>query len=566
MLRIALLTLAASGSLCLAQSPLVTLNQGGNSGNAGGTTYFDLTVHSQVNITQINFRVQTATGATGTLEVWMGPATYLGNYNTPSLWTKVDEAANVTLTTGATLSLGVLTNGICLDPGTYGISLHAVGFSHSYTNGNGTNQQFSTAEMTIDLGGASNYFHTNSPPNPMFFPRVWNGEIHYNTLPCTPIAVASADPIGEGCYDRAQSFYELWPNPINFDFGSVTNPQIPTPINSMTMNFAGALYSVSPGNAALYTPTSPDLAIATGTTLNVAGAANSILYIGPGGIPTTAVTVEMASCGVLTFDGALINPAGTAQVDEFLNGPATAGTRRIMNTGGTGASTHYDYDATLGAHIFTWLQCPTGATGTTNPNDFQILCYDGTGTGGILGDMEYRWGTMSQVGGGANPVVMGYSPGGGARDYGGDDMSERLAPGGVFGSFLTDPIDNQPLTLELSARPLLGTSPSWDTSGLEPGNTVGGLALNIIDIPGGLNLSGAPFFMPECTQYVSDTGWSVLLWVAPATSITLAIPNNPAFNGVVFYGQSFGLFSGFNGAFGLGVNASNGVRAVFGNL
>jgi hypothetical protein len=51
--------------------------------------------------------------------------------------------------------------------------------SHSYTNGDGGNQQYSNANVQLDLGTASNVAFTA----PLFSPRVWNGTVIYNVVP-----------------------------------------------------------------------------------------------------------------------------------------------------------------------------------------------------------------------------------------------------------------------------------------------------------------------------------------------------------------------------------------------
>src|SRR5690606_9547224 len=61
---------------------------------------------------------------------------------------------------------------------TYGMALVLDGtHSHYYTNGDGSNQNFSNADMSMALGAASNVPFTT----PIFAPRVFNGAIHYVT-------------------------------------------------------------------------------------------------------------------------------------------------------------------------------------------------------------------------------------------------------------------------------------------------------------------------------------------------------------------------------------------------
>jgi len=184
------------------------------------------------------------------------------------------------------------------------------------------------------------------------------------------------------------------------------------------------------------------------------------------------------------------------------------------------------------------------------------------------GDTEYRWGNMSQSGGGGWPTVMGHGAGGTARNDGGWDLSVRL--GGPTGSgFLTGDIDNAPLDLAMSARPVLGTAPVFTTSGLEPSQAVGLLLINFLGIPGGMPIP-SPTPIPECLLYVGLPGAINLFWFSnpPGTpaGLSFPIPNSAGLNGVTIYGQSAALGSSFNTAYSVGVNASNGVRLALGSL
>src|SRR5690606_25182766 len=85
-----LLAVAALASFGLAQSPLQTLTGGTNQGNVGGGIYFDLQVHTTVTFTQWEFYTGLNTPAgTGTLDIFVGPTTYVGNVTNPALWTHV---------------------------------------------------------------------------------------------------------------------------------------------------------------------------------------------------------------------------------------------------------------------------------------------------------------------------------------------------------------------------------------------------------------------------------------------------------------------------------------------
>ena len=163
-----------SAAMVSAQSPLNTLTGGVNSGAAGGGIYFDLQVNASVAITQIDALCSGNTLAgPGQMEVWACPITHGGNLTNPANWT-ILGSATAPVGPGAMTSF-VLAAPIALPLGTYGIGLRALGFGHGYTTGNGTNQTFSTAELTLQAGAAQNSFLSGST----FTPRVFNGSIFY---------------------------------------------------------------------------------------------------------------------------------------------------------------------------------------------------------------------------------------------------------------------------------------------------------------------------------------------------------------------------------------------------
>ncbi|MBL8724571.1 MAG: hypothetical protein JNK49_11020 [Planctomycetes bacterium] len=572
MLKPVLLALSTLTTLAVAQSPLVTLTGGTNQGNAGGGLYFDLQVNTTVTINQISVRTgsATTTPTTGTsvMEVWLGPSTYVGNVTNPTLWTLVTTGTG---TVGpSVVAPMVLTTPIALGPGNYGVALRSlttasggnVAWGFGYTNGAGNNTPlicgatpgsclnsiFTNSELTLRAGAAQNAFLTGG----IFTPRIFNGEIHY-TLGGTPIAVAAWEGIGRGCYDRSRATYEFWPSGAFVDFGTVTAGG--SGISSMLMAFQGDRYLITPGTNAVQTPVSANLALGddVNQVITLDPASPTIGYLGTTGLTLTAV-VSMCSNGFINFDGTT-GAAVAVSPANFLNNAAMYGNWKDFDPSVAG-TTHYEYDGTLGAHIFTWNGVNDWNI-AASPNTFQILCYDNL-------NVEYRWGAMSQLGGGAWPVVMGHSPGGGVRDDGGWDLSARM--GGPTGTgFFSGNVDNAPLALSMTGRPLLGSSPSLVTSSMEPGQNAGFLFIGFVGTPSGASLAG--FGIPECLGYVNFFASSSLFWVgSPTASQSFPIANNPAFNGVNFFAQSAAINSTFNNAFGLGVNVSNGVRARLGSL
>lgn len=562
MLKPVLLALVALSSLCVAQSPLNTLTGGTNSGNIGGGIYFDLQVTNTITINQIDIRCGANTVAgTGTMDIYLGPSTYVGNVTNAALWTLVSSTTPTAVAPSAVTSFPV-TAPFALGPGNYGVALKSTNYSNGYTNGAGNNPPltcgatpgsclnsiFSNADLTLRAGAAQNAFLTGG----IFSPRIFNGAIHY-TPGGTPIAVAAWETYGTGCYDRARSFFEFSPSSTVVDFGTVTTGG--SGITSMLMAFSGSRYLVSGGTNALYTHSLSNVPLAivndTNSPITLDPLGPPISYVSATGL-TVANTVEMGANMYISLDGATtatINPT----INDFLNGAAKFANWHDVDTSAAGCETRYEYDATVGsgAHIFTWLNAPEDTITGGQLNNFQILFYNNF-------DVEFRWGVMSQSGGGTWPTIMGFTPGGGARSDGGWDLSARLAS-----PFLTGDVDNAPLTLSMSSRPLLGGSPIFATSNMEPTQGAGFL---FIGFQGPINNSLVGFGMPECFERMVTLGSITTLFLGNPGVVTFPIANNPAFNGVLVYAQSVAFGSTFNTAFGIGINASNGVRATLGNL
>lgn len=156
---------------------LQTLFARNNGGNFGGAVYFDVTVGP--NPISIN-AFDTNTNETGafTIDVYTTPGTSVGNETNPGAWTLaavgsgtalgLDQPSNAVLDVPINLSAGT----------SYGIAIVMdASHGHDYTNGDGTNENYSNADLSIALGGASNVPFSGT----IFSPRIWNGTIYYGS-------------------------------------------------------------------------------------------------------------------------------------------------------------------------------------------------------------------------------------------------------------------------------------------------------------------------------------------------------------------------------------------------
>lgn len=524
---------------CTAQSPLLTLAGGTNLGNVGGVVYFDLQVLTTVTITQLDFYCGSLTPAgTGTLEVHLGPTTYVGNTLDPSLWTLIGSASQVPIAP-FTMASGVLDAPLPLAPGDYGVLLRAVGFNHGYTNGNGSNQTFSNAELVLRAGAAQNAFLTG----PLFSPRVFNGAIHYS-LGGNPLAVSSWQPFGQGCYSSFRSFHQWFANPaLEYDLGTSAGNT-----HSLSLYPTAGGYLVFPFNRAgsFFAPT----AAATHLQLGNDSSATVTLpwplpYPGPGGGATTT-QLEVCSNGFVSpvpGNGSAAVPS----LNAFLSGQPRWGNWYDFDPSQSGFVA-YEVDPGGQAVYVTWFGVADRYQQVFT-NTWQLVF-------ARSGAVEFRWRDMAHSSGGGSPALVGWTPGGAAVDPGSIDLTSTPA-------FATGPVDSPPLELSLSARPRLASTPLLLTDHIPTGTAIGAVVLSLGGYDPGLPLTGLR--MPGCSQYV-DLGLAVPIAFAPsggAASLPLAIPGSAGLVGTAVFGQAFTFTPGVNP---LGVLASQGVRLSPGQL
>lgn len=538
----------------IAQSPLATGLVGNNQGNIGGGIYFNLTVGANpITITDIAWKpMSIAAGIqSDSIDVYLGPTTYVGNVTNAALWTLVATSTAAQLTSDVLTTPQALTPGIGLAANTsYGVALRATGgtsgFSHRYTNGNGANQTHTTTELSFFGGAAQNNFLSGG----IFQPRVWNGELYYQ-LGGAPISVASQERYGEGCYGLFTSYYEDFPNPTSMDVDGQSH--------LLTANLGTSVYDVS-GNGAPYTAPGINAVAAApgagGTTFSVAtllgGSLPFPVFFPRGGGLGIADDLEVCHSGYITpvdVAGAGATaaapgseaPDNTPTVAEFLGNferwcphwktmdTTAGGTISVELIGGTSL-------------VIDW----SGVSGNT----FQIAI-------DVTGNVEYRYQTMSTGGGGSQPVIIGWTQGGGALANR-KDISVDVPAG-----FSTDAADNAALSLNLDARPVLGTNPNFVIENYGAAS-LGANVLSFTQFNPGVPL--AALGMGGCFQYVNLDVSNVFFVAGPTTSVPFipgGIPNIGSLNGVLLYAQSGTFTAGFNF---LGVVASNGLRVQLGSL
>jgi len=568
MRKLATLALATISSVALAQSPLSTLNGqalANNGGNVGGGLYFNLTVNTKITITGLSYFVGTATGlgAMSSVDIYLGPATYVGNVTDPSLWTHVGSTTPqsvpgqaYTLVQNSPVSPVAAAPSVTLCPGSYGIALLSVGASHGYTNpigctsntipGSCSNSTFQNTELRLDAGAAQNAFLAGG----LFQPRIFTGEIHYNVDPtATCLTFAAREEYGEGCYEGYTSWGQLFPNPNQIGYANTSV--------RMAYNTSGNFYDLVGGTTPPTPVTSAPLGhaadgdILIDATTNPAFASAPILYASASGL-AIANAVYMNADGFLTMDVAsnVTGGPGATQtaVDNWLMSPGTTFGNWKNWDPSAGGSTHYDFDTNASEHLFTWQGVADNGGSTT----FQIAI-DGAG------NIEYRWGAVAQTGGGGAPVIVGFTTGINAVDPGviRTDFQAALP-------FSTAASDTSPLQLSAAANPVINTTVDLVTTNESTAPGVGVCFVTSVSIPGGFPLD--PIGAPGCFAHVDiNAGSGNVIDNIPLNGMTvpLPVPNQTNLVGLNLYCQSAWLDASANA---FGVITSNGLRLAIGSF
>ena len=173
MKKLPLILVLALPAIAGAQSPLSTVQ----TTYPAGTTYiwtgcpnpnlfFNLVVNTPITIQGLDVQLHAPVGPEGTVEVWItnpGTTTYVGNELNPAVWT-MSGSGSVTSVGFALPARVTLSQGIQLQPGTYGVAIHYIGIRPLFLLGNGTtpavpggggppsNQYYQNTELTLLAG------------------------------------------------------------------------------------------------------------------------------------------------------------------------------------------------------------------------------------------------------------------------------------------------------------------------------------------------------------------------------------------------------------------------------
>ncbi|MCC7065352.1 MAG: hypothetical protein IT456_21270 [Planctomycetes bacterium] len=522
-----LLLATTFAAVAAAQSPLTTVYTGGNGLPGDSAVYFNLTVTVPVLMQQIDV---SALGGAGTsaIEFWTAPLTWVGKDANPGAWTQRGSSLGITANPEGTPTPAPLQVPFSLPVGSYGVAIVYRGtFGPSYTIGNGANQTYSRAEMTLSAGASGGIF-TGATNNP----RVWNGSLHYT--PSSPGTVATSTTVGDGCVARPATFYEQFATSPAFDLSNSGLTMEPA-ISGYTVGALQASY-VAPSVSAQVLPLGDDGQ--TSITL-------SLPFAYPGGSTTSLVVCSNGFVSTANGNGTNYQPTGQG----LLAMPHTV------------YSCWHDYDPTApgsgqvkfeeagGVAFVTWdgVYSYFGAGPGTAPSTFQMQFELASGT------VHYVFRTMDLVGGSnyGDTHLIGWSPGSATLDPGSMDLSAALPA-----TFVRDGADLLPLTLA-APRPLVLSTIQLAIDNVPAGSPFGAVLLGLQNP--GLNLTALG--MPGCFRYTD--GLATELFLAPGTSLVVpfVVPNAA---GLTITAQAVVLAPQAN-LTPLGAISSNGVLLLLGN-
>ncbi|MBL8751694.1 MAG: choice-of-anchor J domain-containing protein [Planctomycetes bacterium] len=449
-----------------------------------------------------------STGANNISNYLISPLVTLNNGDTISFYTRTvtaptfpDRLELVFNTTGSVNPLDFTNVVLTINP-----TLTTAGYPTTWTQFTGT-----ISGLSGPTGGrfAFHYNPTNGGPLGANSDYVGIDDVVYTATASGTLATNTN--LGQGCYNRFNSFYEYFAIGTN-DLSNTTW--------TMTANGAGG-YDVIPGG----TPFSAPSATATAVTLgddNSAAVGTLGLVVGSNGwVATGAGNSTVYTPAVATM---LANPAAAFYFWHDMN-PTIVGSGQVFyeEVGQTAVITYngvFDY-------------------GGTAPNSVRIEMI--VTSPGVAPVIQIGFGALSTAG---NEWLVGFSSAGASSDPGATDISAA--------TFLTtsDP-EASAMVLTANTRPVTGTN--WNLA------TSNGALLDLIILgtadPAIPDLSFLG--MPGCGLRATLD----LISVGSTTSV--AIPSNPALVGISLFANGASLSPGVNA---FGAITSNGIQGTIGDV
>jgi hypothetical protein len=450
-----------------------------------------------------------STGANDISNYLMSPVVLLANGATISFYTRTiaaptfpDRLELVFNTTGSTLPADFTNVLLTVNP-----TLTTAGYPTTWT-------QFTATISGLAAPTSGRYaFHynpTNGGPAGLNSDYIGVDDVLF--IPAGGGTLATNTTLGQGCYSRFASFYELFAAGAN----DLSNTSW-----TLTQNGSGG-YNVTPGGAPFSAPS---------------GTATPVSLTDDSQAPVGTLGLSVGSNGWVATGTGNSN-VFAPDVPTMLNNPDTAiYFWHDMNPGAAGSGQVF-YEETGPTAVITY----NGVFDWAAPNAPNSIRIEMIVAGpGVIPIIQVGFGALSATG---NGWLVGYSPGGPSVTPGNIDISAQTL-------ITTAGTDTLPLTLTASTRPIIGTS--WNlavtNSGLLDLVILGVSDPNIADL----------FFLglPGCGLRAS------LDIINVGSTFSLALPNNPALINLNFYANGASLLPGVNA---FGALTSNGVQGLVGNF
>jgi hypothetical protein len=516
-----------SGAL-ISQSPLTTNVLSDNAGPVGGCVYFDLTVRSTLTITSFDVNTFSPLGTSGSLMVFVGPATWVGSSKVGSEWVNVSSGPVISNDFDIP-SPCLLGQPITLAPGAYAFALQFVGLAPALCIGDGSNQNFSTAEIDFEGGGSSSTLFSIVT----IHPQVFTGSIFYS-LGGQPLPLASSSSFGYSCNKNSASIFESFPSQL-----SANGVDLDRSTFRFVPNLTGG-YDVSrlPGSA-IIPPGVPALPLGDDT---ISVQNTPFIFPYPGG---STNNLYVCSNGYIWLSYSHFADFSPSEY-EMLDQPS-----RIMpawldlNPGAPGSGlVYYEIDPGNLFVTVTWNGVWAYGSNGAAVNRFQVVLYSS-------GVFELRYGQIRNAG---LPCIVGFTQGNGNLELPcfESDFSAitHLSTSYEHGLTLSPPI-----------RPILGRSIALATSFIPYGALVSSNVLTYVQFPFGIDLTALG--APGCMQFCSADAPELMLGSGTFYRFFGTLPIDPVWAGLEIFSQSVSLVPSANY---LGVVTSNGVALKLGSL
>lgn len=334
--------------------------------------------------------------------------------------------------------------------------------------------------------------------------RVGPGNLTVDVLSEVPGGqpVARKESVGSSCGACTPVLYEIFGTPSGFDLAN----------RSMTHTLAGGAYTIADTGAALIAPAGAVLPLTDDSETTVT-LPFTLPY--PGGTTTTLLVCSNGFVSPAASNGTGFSPSASG----LLGGaPRWCALWHDLNPGGAGSGpVRYEATATEARVTFDAVNNFSGGGTATFQFRFQPN-----------GTVHVVWGAVIAAG---NGYGVGWSPGGVSVDPGMADLSAQLAtPTSLCATAFLG------VRLDTSARPVLGTTIQWQTTGIPAGTGIGALLLATARATPPVDLTSLG--MSGCQLHVVNPIASAYVPTGPTAQEPLAIPNAPALIGFVVVGQA----------------------------